>query len=274
MAYATRLTKEDLINGGITEVTEDGRVFRFGKEVKPSIDKRQGYFRHIIYPLNENGERIKIPHPNSTYGYVYKTLSVGLHRLMWAWHHGEVPEGFVVDHINNKHSNIEDYFLSNLQLLTPADNVNKERDEALNKVIPCKLNRPREFYEAKLNKYMEEYSAAKTKGDAKAAHRLRCNISNIRAKLRYWDSHQGEAAELLQEDTNLEARRKARDARVMQLARFNEELKILHTRYSEARSLYGPSDPRTADARAKWKRGVQIANTWKAQHPAVRIKED
>lgn len=36
--YATKLTKEDLIKGGITLVTEDGLVFKGDKQVTPTIN--------------------------------------------------------------------------------------------------------------------------------------------------------------------------------------------------------------------------------------------
>ena len=46
------------------------------------------------------------------------------HRLIWSWHHGPIPEGMVVDHINDCKA---DNRIENLQLLTDRENVAKNR---------------------------------------------------------------------------------------------------------------------------------------------------
>lgn len=195
--YASRLTKDELIKSGITLVTEDGLVYRNDQLVNFSINAG-GYWVTPIYVLDENGNKIKksikrqyegCSHVTDTY--VYDSRVLGLHRIMWAWFHGEVPEGFVVDHINNKHEKLEDYHISNLQLLTPAENLAKERPTS-NKQIPCKLNKPLSWYENRLNNYLAEYDEAKRNRDAAAAHRLRANIANMKAKIRYYVANKGE----------------------------------------------------------------------------------
>ena len=271
--YARRLTKEDLINSGITLVTEDGHVFREEKEVIPNINQN-GYFMHFIYELDDLGNRIQVPSEKSVFGYVYKMRSIGLHRLMWAWFHDEVPAGFVVDHINNEHKTLEDYHLSNLQLLTPGQNIAKERNSAawLRYELPCKLNKPRSFYEDKLNMYVADYEKAKADGDAKLAHNRRSNISQCKARLRYYDAH---IAEFQKEAENKDedVRRAYKHNRAAQIRQFKEELKILHERFNEAQKTYGPGHELTNEARAKWKRGIQISSDWIAAHPALNITE-
>ena len=160
--YARKLTKEELLEYGINEVTTTGKVFRHGKEVKPTIDK-QGYFMFRIYAKDENDNKIKIPKKNTTRKsqYSYKTRAIGLHRLMWAWHYGEVPAGMVVDHKNNRHDRIEDYYLDNLQLKTPGENLAKERDNWHKWEIKCNLHKPRSHFEDKLAKYEALYEKAK-----------------------------------------------------------------------------------------------------------------
>lgn len=200
--YARKLTKEELIKAGITLITEDGLVFKGETQMIPTVAAGQNYLVLNIYELDEEGNKIKVPMTRTFKGctkavdtYIYKGRVVGLHRAMWAWFHDEVPEGYVVDHINNKHDTIEDYHLSNLQLLTPAENLEKEKGVST-KEIPCKLDRPLSFYENKLNNYLEQYDEAKKTHNADLCHKLRINISTQKAKTRYWLSHKEEAEAL------------------------------------------------------------------------------
>lgn len=186
--YARRLTKEELMKAGITEVTKDARVFKGDREEVPKVNNG-GYFFHFIYDLDKDGKRIKVPSTSSAFGYVYKQRTIGLHRLVWAWFNEEVPEGMVIDHINNKHDELADYELSNLQLLTPLENVRK--NAKLSTVeIPCKMNRPRSYYETKLEAYNRKYEHAKAQGNQDLCHKLRAQVYQYKAKLRYWDSHE------------------------------------------------------------------------------------
>ena len=145
--YASKLTKEMLIANDIELITENGTVIRNGKQIFPKQNK-QGYLMLHLYEVDEDGNKIKIPitrifkgckKPTNTYK--YKIMTVGLHRAMWAWLYGVVEEGYVVDHINNKHDSIEDYHISNLQLISQRENVIKDR-EASTKEIKCRLNKP------------------------------------------------------------------------------------------------------------------------------------
>lgn len=190
--YGRELTKEHLIAAGITEITPEGRVYRGEVEVNMS-KTQQGYFVFSIYDRDENGDLIKLPHPRNPKSYVYATRSIGLHRAMYAWFYGKVPEGKVVDHIDNKHSELIDYRLPNLQILTPARNLEKEKVEANPRITKCKLWRPRSYYEDRLNSYIAQYEEAKTQRDVKRAHTLRASISTAKAQLRYYDAHLEEA---------------------------------------------------------------------------------
>ena len=209
--YAKRLTKEDLIKEGISieldEAASDIKVCRNGKSVKLSTNA-QGYFFFNVYDRDEKGDKIKKPAKYKRKGkiydyYVYKMRAIPLHRAVYAWVNGEVPEGRVVDHIKNKHDSIEDYWPTNLQLLTPKQNVNKERVCNV-KELKCNMRKPRSFYEERLNKYEGLYESAKAKGDQEACHSLRAYVSQYRARLRYWDSH---VKEFAKNNANLELKK-------------------------------------------------------------------
>ena len=196
--YASRLTKEMLIKSGYELITEDGTVIRNGKQVIPTQNK-QGYLMLNLYELDEDGNKIKIPityirkgRKKPTNTYVYKMMQVGLHRAMWAWLYGVVEEGCVIDHISNKHDSIEDYHISNLQIISQRENTTKDREASIVK-LKCKLDRPLSYYEDKLAYYEDLYQKAKKEGNQEEAHKQRCNIFNQRAKIRYWLSHKAEA---------------------------------------------------------------------------------
>ena len=236
MAYAKRLTKERLIQEGFTEITKEGRLFKGEQEVFPNWNGKVGnpnrYLCVYLYQRDSEGHLIKGNDRVHKYtrkdgsigeapGWQAKLDTYGLHRVMWAWHHGEVPEGYVVDHINNKHSRIEDYHLDNLQLLTPKENLAKERPESTREV-KCKLNKPREYYETKLSQYLEAYELAKINKDAKLTHKLRGNISGTRARLRYYDSHTDEVNQIKEsiEMTSQEKIAKAQDRKDLQILQY------------------------------------------------------
>ena len=75
--YGKRLTKQDLIDAGITEITENGEVFRGEIKLNFSINN-QGYKNIQIYDRDKNGKMIKIIPKNSRPGYyIYKTRTIG-----------------------------------------------------------------------------------------------------------------------------------------------------------------------------------------------------
>ena len=198
--YASRLTKEMLVANGIELITEDGTVIKNGKQVIPTQDKRTGYLMLNLHELDEDGKKIKIPRtrirkgykkPSNTYD--YKRMTVGLHRAIWAWIYGVVEEGYVVDHKSNRHTSIEDYHISNLQIISPRENVTKDRKIKSNKEIKCKLYKPLSYYEDKLAYYENLYQKAVKEGDQKGIIRQINNTYNQRAKIRYWLAHKTEA---------------------------------------------------------------------------------
>ncbi len=50
------------------------------------------------------------------------TRTIQAHRFVWFWHHGEIPHGHQVDHIDAVRSN---YAIENLQVLTFSDHAKK-----------------------------------------------------------------------------------------------------------------------------------------------------
>ena len=259
--YAKNLTREDLKLYGITEVTEDCRIFVNGVE-RNLTTNCNGYFVFNTYALDENGQRIKLPDKRPGYTYIYKSLTLGLHRIMWAWHKGEVPEGMIVDHKNNSHTHIEDYYLSNLQLLTPSENIAKERDNWHVRELKCNLNKPRSHYEDKLAGYTLAYEQAKKDKDVKGAHRLRCNIAQVRARLRYYDRH---IEEYLKEKEAKKPAEHECHARAEKRRELQANIDSNRKFYQEMLAAYGKDDEITKQAWGEWKLAIAMMYGFKEE---------
>ena len=71
---------------------------------------------------NVNGYRVVNIRNNTT------KLQCRVHRIIWISQNGIIPDGYVVDHINNDK---QDNRIENLQLLTPKENSTKAKEDGL-----------------------------------------------------------------------------------------------------------------------------------------------
>ena len=267
--YASRLTKEMLVANGIELITEDGVVIRNGKQVIPTQNKK-GYLMLTLYDLDKDGNKIKVPITRTFKGckkptntYIYKAVTVGLHRAMWAWIYGVVEEGYVIDHRSNKHTSIEDYNINNLQIISQRENVTKDREASIVE-LKCKLDRPLSYYEDKLTYYEDLYKKAVKNGNQEEASLQRTNIYNQRARIRYWLSHKEEAEALVaKKKAYLEAKL---DSSILYHAKA-EVIKLLKENVSKRRAEYnnaleanGSKHETTLSLKAEWKRAVKELN--------------
>ena len=208
MAYAKELTKEELIKNGIEVCVEDGhlKVYRNGKECKlsktpdyyvcPKLHcnkKRQvtPYYTIWLYVFNDAGNRIKVYKQYKSTNWVYKIITVTLQRVVWAWYNGTVPAGYLVDHISNKHDEVDDYLIENLQLLSPFDNIHKDSTKNYNRQLQCSLKKPLSHYETKLAKALALYLAS----TGLEKHKYNNDCARYRAYIRYWKAHNGMEAQ-------------------------------------------------------------------------------
>ena len=266
--YASRLTKEMLVASGYELITEDGVVIKNGKQVIPTQNK-QGYLMLTLYDLDKDGNKIKIPitkirkgckKPTNTY--IYKVMTVGLHRAMWAWIYGAVEEGWIIDHCSNKHSSIEDYNINNLQIISQRENSIKDR-EASTREIKCKLDRPLSYYEDKLAYYEDLYQKAVKEGDQEEAARRRANTYQQRAKIRYWLSHKDEAEALIaKKKAYLEAKLDSDvyHARAKVIKLLKENISKRRAEYNNALETNGSKNETTLSLKTEWKRARKELN--------------
>lgn len=117
--YTPQLTKQELVDRGIK--VDGEKVYQWSNKLKdyveldiklmttkPKYGKERSYKvvyyykkeKHVMYPIN-------------------------LHRLIYVWYKGDIPQGYVVDHIDNNQLNNDP---DNLQLLTRGENVKKNNN--------------------------------------------------------------------------------------------------------------------------------------------------
>jgi hypothetical protein len=141
-----------------------------------------------MYDADENGNCSNVPGKKPGH-YTYKTRTIPLNRAMLASINGVIEDGLVADHIDN---NKDNYNLNNLQAITQEENANKDKSNWHITEKKCNMRKPKSFYEEKLENFLQQYEAAKVEGNAEKVHSLRSNVSQTRARLRYWESHKEE----------------------------------------------------------------------------------
>lgn len=126
MGRPADLTKQDLIDLGIKNITEAGEI-ETEKDVNYSIQltTRESRFQKKTYRLlciysNKIYKDRRKANPKATSG----TKMIVLSRAIWAWHKGYCPANMDIDHIND--DSLDDR-LSNYQLLTRKQNLAKRR---------------------------------------------------------------------------------------------------------------------------------------------------
>lgn len=263
--YATELTKDYLIELGITNVTPDGyHVYWKGEELTQHCHKakkaKKSYLRVSFYSAEVYKNTPEEERTRST-----GTMTFLVHVLNYVWNRGDRPEGFIVDHIDNNQLNNN---IDNLQLLTPAENLAKERGESI-KQVKCKLDRPLSYYEDKLKMYEEKYEEAKKAHDASLAHKLRSNISNTRAKIRYYEAHIEEARQLLEAKANTQTKSKEYHERAAEIRDLKNKIKNARYHYDEALKEYGADDYIVQDLKVKWKLAIYDYNKYLVEHKTV-----
>lgn len=127
------LTKERLIELGVTDVTEDGDVYVHGKLKKVCVAKcKHANGNDKAYPIiaftDKSGEKryyyqrkkLKSGKFAYYYKYTYKSVNIPLGRLVFAWFNGSIKDD--CDHIDNDPFNNS---ISNLREVTRKMNLEK-----------------------------------------------------------------------------------------------------------------------------------------------------
>lgn len=121
----SHLTKEMLKQNGIYEVywDEDVNEWWIDRYWYKNRSKEKTHRRiKITISIRKHKYTQDKSYPIVTFSNKNKVTCLPLARFLYAWFHGEVKEGEVVDHIDNNAFNNR---LENLQVLTPEQNLAK-----------------------------------------------------------------------------------------------------------------------------------------------------
>ena len=125
--YCKKLTKQELLDAGFTSVEyidNQWRVFRRWRKnnSKEKIDTEI----KVTLACGKHKYRPNKYYHKITYSFNRKAINIPLSRFIYVWFKGDIPDGYVVDHINNDSF---DNRPENLQLLTVGDNLKKRFED-------------------------------------------------------------------------------------------------------------------------------------------------
>lgn len=260
--YAGEITKEYLQQKlGIEYVAPDGtEVIRHGKSIKINVDKNA---KKQYGKLSFHDPDLYAAVPKEEKTNASGKVTIDIHVLNYVWNKQTKPAGMVIDHIDNDPTNND---ISNLQCITQAENLAKERDNWHTWEIKCNLNKPRSHFEDKLRGYEMAYEQAKKDKDAEAAHKLRSNISQVRARLRYYDSHIEEATAKRLAKEEKEAKKKAYHERAQKKKELQANIDSARKYYKEALAYYGSKDPYVKKCWGEWKMAIAMLHGFRAEN--------
>ena len=125
--YCKSLTKQELLDAGITNVecvNGEWQVLR--NWYKNNSKTKTSNKISITLACGKHKYRPNKYYYKVTFSYKRKTYNVPLSRLVYVWFNGDIPDGYVVDHINNDSF---DNRPENLQILTVGDNLKKRFED-------------------------------------------------------------------------------------------------------------------------------------------------
>ena len=122
------LTKQQLIELGVTDVTKDGKVFKNGVECKIVILKNKykhstNVYQNAVVQFVDKSKKIPFVTKDGYNSYTYGALNISVARIMFVWFVRDIEYGEQIDH---KDDNPLNNTLDNLQVLTQEENLKKK----------------------------------------------------------------------------------------------------------------------------------------------------
>ena len=121
--YCKKLTKQELLDAGFTDVKyidNQWRVFRRWR--KNSSKEKIDTEIKVTLACGKHKYRPDKYYHKITYSFNRKAINIPLSRFIYVWFKGDIPDGYIIQHINGDsfHNRPE-----NLQLLTVGDNLKR-----------------------------------------------------------------------------------------------------------------------------------------------------
>lgn len=126
--HNSALTKQQLIELGVTDVTKDGKVFKNDVECKIVMLKNKYKHSTNVYQIPvvsfvDKSKKIPFVTKKGYNSYTYGALNISVARIMFVWFVRDIEYGEQIDHIDNNPLNNT---LDNLQVLTQEENLKKK----------------------------------------------------------------------------------------------------------------------------------------------------
>ena len=121
--YCKKLTKQELLDAGLTDVKYiDGqwRVFRHWR--KNNSKNKTDLEISVTLACGKHKYRPNKYYQKITFSVNRKMYNIPISRLVYVWYKGDIPDGYIVTHINGDSF---DNRPENLQLLTVGDNLKR-----------------------------------------------------------------------------------------------------------------------------------------------------
>ena len=121
--YCKKLTKQELLEAGFTEVkyiNDQWRIFRRWR--KNNSKEKFDTEISITLACSKHKYRPDLYYHKITYSFNRKVINIPLSRFIYVWFKGDIPDGYIIDHINGDSI---DNRPENLQLLTVGDNLKR-----------------------------------------------------------------------------------------------------------------------------------------------------
>ena len=126
--YCKGLTKQELLDLGIIDVKADleggWSILRYWYKNNTGIKEYKTI--SVTLACGKHKYRPNKYYPKVTFCAKQKVYNIPLSRLVYVWHKGDIPDGYVVDHIDNDSFNNN---IDNLQILTVEENLAKRYED-------------------------------------------------------------------------------------------------------------------------------------------------